>query len=137
MLAAGTAVMTHINDPPFASALAIGQLPSQAHLQCLFANSRWNLESAPTLASAIPLLAAGRFAAVFCSAADCKPTASAVAVLARPPIVIVLSEDGGKEQEPHETASVVYFFDVQRLSAPALFSLLNDAWRACNEEKQS
>jgi hypothetical protein len=133
MLAPGTAAMAEINIPPVANALVIGQPAFEGHLQRLFANSHWILESEPTLASAI--LAAGRFAAVFCSAADWKPTVSAAAALARPPIVIALAEHGGEEQVPPEIPSGVYFFDAQRLSAPALLSLLNQSWRARKEEK--
>src|SRR5579883_1201727 len=135
MLATETAVMAHANGPPFARALVIGRPPVENLVQRLLANSCWSLETEPTLACAIPLLAAGRFAPVFCSSANWKPTASAVAALARPLIVIVLSEDGGKEQGPEDTARGVHFFNVQRLSAPPLFSLLDHVWRGCNKEK--
>jgi len=118
-----------------AQALVIG--PSvQASLQNLFARSHWKLEGESSVADAVERLVHDHFPAVFCSAADWKRILSAISALPHPPIVIALAVDRDKEAREdwlQAITSHVYVLDANRLAAPELFSLLNHAWRLCNQ----
>jgi hypothetical protein len=116
-----------------AQALAIGPSTANAPLQNLFARSQWLLESEPTLAAALTRLSQERFPAVFCSAADWRKTLAAVNTLQYPPIVIALSWNRGNDDWLQAITSQVYVLDANRLAAPEVFSLLNHAWRVCNQ----
>ena len=113
-------------------ALVVGSAYVQTPLQNLFACSTWTLEREATVNAGIERLTRERFPAVLCGAQDWKLIVSAVSALDRPPIVIALSEDRGKEDWLQAITSHVYVLDANRLAAPELFSLLNHAWRLCN-----
>ena len=116
-----------------AAALVVGSSSVQAPLQNLFACSSWTLEQEPNLNAGMERLTREHFPAVFCSDADWRRILSAVSVLERPPIVIALAEDRAKEDWLQAITSHVYVLDANRLAAPELFSLLNHAWRLCNQ----
>lgn len=124
----------HLKRACPASVLLIGSGPLSAELERFFSSSHWSLDFAPSLAVAIRRLAVERYTAVLCTTEDWRRTAAAVEQLPHPPIVIALSESG-TESGVQAIAKDVYSFDLQRLSAPELFSFLNHAWRIRNEER--
>ena len=116
-----------------AQALVIGPFSVEAPLQNLFARSHWKLEREPSLAAAVERLAQDRFPAVFCGASEWQRVLAAMSDIAHPPTVIALTENRDKEDWLQAITSNVYVLDVNGLAAPELFSLLNHAWRLCNQ----
>jgi hypothetical protein len=116
-----------------AQALAIGSSSVNPSLQNLFARSHWTLVSEASVATAVARLSQERFPAVFCNAAEWQKTLEAVSTLQNPPIVIALSGHRADDEWLQAITKDVYVLDANHLAAPEIFSLLNHAWRVCNQ----